>query len=73
MNKLAPGPASLGVINPLYALVRDKNGRPKIEDGLTMPEWAQKDLLTEGERQTLARNPFAFKPVKAGIHINLKQ
>lgn len=72
MNNLVSGPASLGAIAPLYALVRDKSGKPKIDDGLTMPEWAQKDLLTEGERQILARNPFAFKPVKAGIRINLK-
>lgn len=47
---------------PLYALVRDSTGRPKIDDGNLMPDWAKKELLTEKERQHLAVDRYTFNP-----------
>ena len=59
INKMGSGPVKF---SPLYALVRDKSGKPKIEDGELMPEWAQKDLLTLTEIEVLKNDRYAFRP-----------
>jgi hypothetical protein len=45
----------------ILGLVRDKNGRPKIDDGNTLPQelW---DLLSAEEASNLRADPFYYKP-----------
>lgn len=44
----------------IYGMVRTKEGRPVIDDGLLVPEQAQHDLLTQSEIETLANDRYAF-------------
>ncbi|TDI73861.1 MAG: hypothetical protein E2O82_05100 [Betaproteobacteria bacterium] len=49
-------------IAPIYGLVRDRYGRPKIDDGEDMPMEAQLKMLTEQEIEDLKNDRYAFRP-----------